>query len=299
MKILIIGSKGFIGSHLEEYFKNISHEVFGCDVIDDINKKYYTKVDATTTDYGILFKDQYDICINCSGAANVSKSFDTVLNDFELNSINVIKILDSIRKFNPKCKFINISSAAVYGNPLVLPISEKNEMLPVSPYGYHKLIAENILDEYYNLWQIQTCSARIFSAYGNGLKKQLLYDISRKILTEEEVHLFGTGKETRDFIHIDDICCALECIIKHDGFQASKINIANGEQISIGDIVEIFKKLWNSNKKIVFDGIEKHGDPVNWCADINILKSYGYKQCININDGIKRYINWIQGEKLV
>jgi len=299
MKILIIGSKGFIGSHLKKYFTNISYEVHGCDIIDDISQNNYTKVDVVTPDYEKLFKKQYDVCVNCSGAANVSKSFDNALNDFELNSINVIRILEAIKLLNPKCKFINISSAAVYGNPLTLPISENNELSPVSPYGYHKLIAESILDEYYNLWQIQTCSARIFSAYGNGLKKQLFYDISRKFIREEEVHFFGTGKETRDFIHIDDICHVMEIIINNDKFQSSKINIANGEQISIGEIVEIFNNLWGSKKKIIFDGIEKKGDPVNWLANIEKIKSYGYEQSINIYDGIKRYINWIQNEKLV
>jgi dTDP-glucose 4,6-dehydratase/UDP-glucose 4-epimerase len=299
MKILIIGSKGFIGNHLEKYFIKKSHEVFGCDIIDDINQNNYTKIDANISNYRTIFNVQYDICINCSGSANVSISFDDILNDFDLNSKNVILILDNIRKYNPKCKFINISSAAVYGNPLALPISEKNELFPVSPYGYHKLIAENILDEYYNLWKVQTCSVRIFSAYGNGLKKQLFYDITKKILTEEEIHLFGTGEETRDFIHIDDICFAFDCIIKNDDFKSSKINIANGEQITIKKVVEIINEIWKHTKRIIFDGIEKKGDPNNWCADISIIKSYGYKQSVKINDGIQGYINWIQNEKLV
>jgi dTDP-glucose 4,6-dehydratase/UDP-glucose 4-epimerase len=298
MKILIIGSRGFIGSHLEKYFVKSSYEVFGCDIIEDIDRKNYIKVEAFSPDYGVLFKDQYDVCINCSGAANVSKSFEKVLYDFELNSVNVIRILDTIRNKNPQCKFINISSAAVYGNPSILPISEKNEPLPVSPYGYHKLITEKIMDEYFFIWNIKTCSVRIFSAYGNGLKKQLFYDISKKILTEKEIHLYGTGKETRDFIHIDDICFAFDCIISNDSFKSSKINVANGEQITIRNVINSFNDIWKHNKKIIFDGFEKKGDPINWCADISILKSYGYKQNVNINDGIKRYINWIQEEKL-
>jgi dTDP-glucose 4,6-dehydratase/UDP-glucose 4-epimerase len=289
---------GFIGYHLKLYFTQALYEVYGCDIVDSYNQKNYIKID-NKFDYNILFKDNlYDVCINCSGAAYVSKSFDDTINDFEWNSFNVLKFLEIIKRQNPECKFINISSAAVYGNPLKLPVGEKDELLPISPYGYHKLISEYILDEYNKLWGIKTCSIRIFSAYGNGLKKQVLYDISKKILIENEIHLFGTGNETRDFIHIDDICRALECIIKLDNFQSSKINVANGEQISISEIIKIINKLWDHNKKIVFDGIEKQGDPVNWCADISLLKSYGYKQSVNIYDGIKRYINWIRSEKL-
>jgi dTDP-glucose 4,6-dehydratase/UDP-glucose 4-epimerase len=298
MRILIIGSMGFIGCHLKLYFTQTLHEVYGCDIIDSYDQKNYIKID-NKFDYNTLFKDNlYDVCINCSGAAYVSKSFDDTINDFELNSFNVLKFLEIIKKQNPECKFINISSAAVYGNPLKNPILEKDELLPISPYGYHKLISEYILDEYNKLWGLKTCSVRIFSAYGNGLKKQVLYDISKKILMENEIHLFGTGNETRDFIHIDDICRALECVIKSDNFQSSKINVANGEQISINEIIGIINKQWDHKKKIVFDGVEKQGDPVNWCADISLLKSYGYKRSVNIDDGIKGYINWIRSEKL-
>jgi dTDP-glucose 4,6-dehydratase/UDP-glucose 4-epimerase len=300
MQILIIGSMGFIGYHLKRYLRQALHEVYECDIIKNSDQKNYIRLDTDKFDYDILFNsNKYDVCINCSGAANVSKSFDDIISDFELNAYNVLKFLEVIRKVNPECKFINISSAAVYGNPMKIPIEEKTELLPISPYGYHKLISEYILDEYNKLWGIKTCSVRIFSAYGNGLKKQILYDISKKILMEEEIHLFGTGNETRDFIHIDDICQAIDCIIKSDKFQSSKINVANGEQIAISEIIEIFNKLWRHNKKIVFNGVEKQGDPVNWCADINLLRSYGYRQTVNINDGVERYINWIQSEKLV
>jgi dTDP-glucose 4,6-dehydratase/UDP-glucose 4-epimerase len=218
--------------------------------------------------------------------------------DFELNSLNVIKILEGIRSYNQCCKFINISSAAVYGNPKILPIKETGELLPVSPYGYHKLVAETILDEYNSLWGIKTCSLRIFSAYGNGLKKQIIYDVSKKIISSEEIYLFGTGDETRDFIHIDDICRAIECIIVHDNFDSTKINVANGKQVSIKNIVQIFNNFWLHNKKIIFDGIGRSGDPLNWCADIDLLKSYGYEQSVSIQAGIERYIEWIKNEKL-
>jgi dTDP-glucose 4,6-dehydratase/UDP-glucose 4-epimerase len=193
---------------------------------------------------------------------------------------------------------MNISSAAVYGNPKILPIAEVSELAPISPYGYHKLIAEAVLDEYNLLWGIKTCSARIFSAYGNGLKRQIIYDISKKIIFSDEVRLFGTGNETRDFIHINDICKAIDCIITHDNFNSTKINIANGKQVSIKDIVQIFNTFWSHDKKIIFDGVKRNGDPVNWCADISLLKSFGYIQSISIYDGVKRYINWIKEEKL-
>ncbi|WP_010254916.1 NAD-dependent epimerase/dehydratase family protein [Treponema primitia] len=299
MKVIIIGSSGFIGSNLEIYLSEKAYEVYSCDIIEKKCNAKFTLLDKINPDYKSLFmKNKFDICINCSGAASVPYSFENTIYDFELNSFNVVKILDSIKVYNPECKFINLSSAAVYGNPMVLPVSESNELLPISPYGYHKVIAEKILYEYYKLWNIRTCSVRIFSAYGNGLKKQLLFDISKKILLEKEIHLYGTGEESRDFIHIDDICQAIDCIIKGDSFQSTQVNIANGKQITVNELVEIFNKNWVHNKNVIFDGIERIGDPNKWIADITILRSYGYRQSISIEDGIKRYINWIKNEKL-
>ncbi|RIW11801.1 SDR family oxidoreductase, partial [Algoriphagus lacus] len=142
MKYLIIGSKGFIGKNLFEYFQN-SHDiiVWGADIIFDLeNLSNYFFLDSLNPDYNLLFNfETFDVCINCSGAANVGDSLINPLRDFQLNTLNVFKILDAIRTFQPTCKFINLSSAAVYGNPVILPISESALTLPLSPYGFHKM----------------------------------------------------------------------------------------------------------------------------------------------------------------
>jgi dTDP-glucose 4,6-dehydratase/UDP-glucose 4-epimerase len=298
VNILVIGSNGFIGSNIKKYFMGKKYKIFSCDITDNPNKTNFIKLDLNNSDFNLLFiNNKYDVCINCSGAASVPKSFDNTLYDYELNTTNVLKILDAIKTYNTECKFINISSASVYGNPEKLPINEDDDLSPISPYGYHKLLSEKILDEYNKLWNIKTCSARIFSAYGNGLKKQILFDISNKIKSDIEIKLFGTGNETRDFIHIDDICCAIDCIIKNGTFESTKINIANGQQIKINEIIQIVNNYWDHGKKVVFDSIERTGDPVNWLADITKLQSYGYKQGVTISDGIKRYVEWIKNEQ--
>jgi dTDP-glucose 4,6-dehydratase/UDP-glucose 4-epimerase len=238
------------------------------------------------------------MCINCSGSASVPNSFIDPHNDFKLNVINVVLLLEAVRKYNAECKFMNISSAAVYGNPLKLPVSEHDALNPISPYGYHKMFSETILDAYNKLWDIKTCSLRIFSAYGNGLKKQLLFDIAKKMFFDTEIKLYGTGAESRDFIHIDDICYAIDCIAKNCEFNSHKINVANGLQITVMEIAQFFNSICKYNKDIVFDGIERPGDPSNWSADISLLKSYGYQQTVAISDGVKRYIEWAKKEIL-
>ncbi|MDI1318538.1 NAD-dependent epimerase/dehydratase family protein [Flavobacterium sp.] len=296
MKILVIGSKGFIGFSVYNFFTQNNHEVFGCDVVTDYVDKNYFQIDATNSDYHQIFeKNEFDVCINCSGAASVPLSLEFPLKDFSLNTLNVFKILDAIRTYQPKCRFINLSSAAVYGNPESLPIKEDAVLKPLSPYGIHKRQAEQICKEFYDYYQIPTCSARIFSAYGNGLKKQLLWDLFNKFNSQQTVELFGTGDETRDFIHVDDIVQAINLIIHNADFVGESINLANGEEYSIKFIAELYKTNLKSDQLIKFNKVVKAGDPLNWKADISILKSMGYHPTISIEKGINDYIVWVKG----
>jgi UDP-glucose 4-epimerase len=295
MKILIIGSKGFIGSHCFDYFEKSNHTTIGCDVVTDYQTINYIQIDATNSDYHYIFENNiFDVCINCSGAASVPLSFQFPQKDFNLNTINVFKILDAIKQYQPICKFINLSSAAVYGNPETLPIKENASLNPLSPYGNHKLQAEQICKEFYKFYNISTCSLRIFSAYGNGLKKQLFWDMYQKFINNDKLELFGTGNETRDFIHIDDIVQAINLVIKNSLFVGEEINIANGTELSISHVAQTFKKLLDSNKKIVFNNIVKPGDPINWRANISAIQNMGYHATITIEEGIKKYIQWIK-----
>ncbi|WP_264522037.1 NAD-dependent epimerase/dehydratase family protein [Flavobacterium sp. N1994] len=293
MKILIIGSKGFIGGAAVGFFKQLNYEVFGCDVVTDYVDKKYIQIDVTNSDYNSIFKEnKIDVCLNCSGAASVPLSIEFPLKDFNLNTVNVYKILEAIRMQQPKCKFVNLSSAAVYGNPTILPINESASLKPLSPYGIHKMQAEQICKEFYDYYKIKTCSLRIFSAYGNGLKKQLLWDLFKKFAFNDKVELFGTGNETRDFIHIDDVLHAIHLIIQKASFVGEEINLANGEEQSIGYIAELYKDILRSDKAIVFNQFSKPGDPLNWRADISKLLAMGYVPKKKLEDGVKEYIHW-------
>ena len=95
----------------------------------------------------IFIEEKYDACINASGSGNVNHSVMHPLEDFELNTFDTARILDAIRKHNKACKYLHISSAAVYGNPAHLPVNEEMACKPLSPYGWHKLMAEQLCKE--------------------------------------------------------------------------------------------------------------------------------------------------------
>ena len=294
MKILIIGSKGFIGSHCVSFFSK-EHEVWQCDVVVDYTLSNYLLLDASNADYNDVFQNQqFDICINCSGAASVPDSIKNPQRDFILNTYNVFKQLDAIRKYNKNCKYINLSSAAVYGNPVELPVTENQELAPISPYGMHKKMAEKICKEFYELYGIKTCSLRIFSAYGNGLKKQLFWDLYQKHKKNKNIILYGTGKESRDFININDLVLAIDCVVNKGDFIGESLNVANGEELTIKKVATIFFNQIHPEISFSFGGQKRVGDPINWVANIDKLSAKGYKQRVDIEVGISNYVKWLK-----
>lgn len=295
MKVLIIGSKGFIGQHaLQRFNQKPGWKAWGCDVVVDYPAADYFLIDAGNADYKSIFQQQsFDLCINCSGAASVSDSLKRPSRDYHLNTHNVFKILDAIREYNLDCKFINLSSAAVYGNPEALPIKEAFSSHPISPYGWHKLQSELLCKEYFEQFNIATACLRIFSVYGPGLKKQLFWDLYQKAKKGSPVLLWGTGNESRDFIYIDDLIDAFECIIENAKFEADIINVATGTETPIKEVAHIFLKCIDKNIQYEFSGQVKEGDPQNWRADITQLEALSFKVKTSISEGLQNYHKWL------
>jgi UDP-glucose 4-epimerase len=294
MKILVVGSKGFIGSHVAAVFATtFNYQVHECDVVVDYVNPNYHIIDATNADYHDLFKQfEFDACINCSGAASVPDSIVHPLRDYTLNTVNVFKLLDAIRLFQPGCKFINLSSAAVYGNPCCLPVKENDRLMPISPYGIHKMQAEIIGKEFFDQYAIANCSLRIFSAYGAGLKKQILWDIFQKAKQSDDIELFGSGNESRDFIHVHDVAIAInKCLMKAD-FRGEAINIGNGKEVPVSEIVHTFLSFFPKPKAVRFTGTVKSGDPKYWKADNSLLLSLGFNTSVDLEKGLQQYFNW-------
>lgn len=294
MKILVLGCNGFIGANLVDALLLNRNEVYGCDITGASNKEIICcGTSVLSTEFDTFFSDHsFDVCINASGRGDVGFSIKEPAKDFELNTVCVFKILDLIRSNRPSCKYIHISSAAVYGNPKNLPVSENASLAPLSPYGWHKLMSENICREYSHFFGIKTAIIRPFSVYGNGLKKQLLWDICTKLNTADSIKLFGTGNESRDFIHVTDLAAIIMKVINSEDANAAIYNAGIGEETSIKKIVNIFLRNYPGKKQISFSGEIKTGDPLNWRADIDRIKNLGFSPQVDLEQGIAEYIKW-------
>lgn len=296
MNFLILGCRGFIGSYISDYFLAHGNQIYGCDLVEYSTTQYkYHKISILSSDFEEIFhKENFDVCINASGSGNVSFSIQHPLSDFDSNTYSVAKVLDTIRKYQPACRYLHISSAAVYGNPKHLPVRESDETAPLSPYGFNKLMSEQLCSAYYKMYQLPIAIIRPFSVFGNELKKQLLWDICSKLMATDVVELFGTGKESRDFIHIHDLTSLIDLVITKSDFRMDIYNAASGTETTVQDIARLFEKYFDNSKTILFSGQHKKGYPLNWRAEIEKVKGLGFTNKTSLEKGISEYIDWFK-----
>lgn len=297
--VIITGVMGFIGSHIGRYLSELGYEVIGLDITDsscgELNKFYEVDLSSNQIE-DIVKKHRPDFCIHCAGPASVANSLIHLENDFMNTVLPTFNLLYAVKNGSPHCKVIYISSAAVYGNPTFLPVSEGHPVSPISPYGFHKAHAENICREFHVLYRIPISIVRIFSAYGNGLKKQLMWDLCVKASQYPQVELFGSGNETRDFINIADISAAIGLVMEKSPFQFDIYNIGNGEQTKIKEIASILSDELPGTPRVFFNGKCRVGDPLYWVADIGRLKDLGYRQKVCLTEGVRQYVKWFKDQ---
>jgi dTDP-glucose 4,6-dehydratase/UDP-glucose 4-epimerase len=298
-RILIIGSAGFIGSNAyKTWAASDKHEVWGADVVACPAQARFFAIDAENPNFTAIFAAQsFDACLNCSGAAQVGQSFEQPQKDYELNTRNVFAILEAIRLHSPDCKFINLSSAAVYGNPPAVPVLENMPLRPLSPYGYHKKMAEDICISFAQNFGLKTCALRIFSAYGEGLRKQLFWDIVQKAAKNaDKIELWGTGEESRDFIYIQDLIAVFEAVLAGANFKGEAINVGSGIEISIRYAAQTLLSAIDYEGEIEFSQQQKIGDPLRWLADISQLTALGFRPKYSLVEGLQNYAQWLRLE---
>ena len=297
MKVLITGNNGFIGSRIENSYRQSGVELYGWD-IQGVQKKGEPCEQRSLLDFedvcAVLSAIKPDVIIHCAGNANVNTSVADPMMDLQGNGITTHNLLFSMKKLEmTQCRFILLSSAAVYGNPEDLPITESSRINPLSPYALHKHFAENICFFMARNYGMDVKVLRIFSAYGPGLRKQLFWDMHQKLRQTGELVMFGSGLESRDYIYIDDLVAAIRIVADRAPREELVYNIANGEETTIREAVTCFARSKGVSEDIIhFTGKRREGDPINWRADVSKLKALGYVQMVPFEEGIRNYVQW-------
>ena len=300
--VLITGVTGFLGRYIARQFSQAGWIVAGIGTRPPENaprqdlSHYYQLVLPSLDLVAIAKQLQPEVCIHCAGRASVELSVSDPASDFQASVAMTFHLLDTLRLYAPNCHLIYLSSAAVYGNPRIIPIPESQLTAPISPYGFHKLIGEQLCLEFFQVYQLPTTIARIFSAYGAGLRRQVVWDICQKVLTQTKIKLYGTGQESRDFIHGIDVAQAILVLAESSEGKANIFNLSTGVETKIKDLVRLIVAKLNPEIEIEFDGNLPSGIPCNWQADITKIKQLGFEPTVNLEKGLDSFMQWSHGE---
>jgi len=244
-----------------------------------------------TIDSLLQLKVQPDVIIHCAGGASVELSIEQPAIDFNLTVSSTSNVLEFIRLHSPSTKLVYPSSAAVYGQVKSLPIHEDIDLNPISPYGIHKEISEDLCQLYSRQYGLSIAVVRMFSIYGNELRKQLLWDACQKI-GQNDYDFFGTGEEIRDWLHVKDVSKLLFIAAKNTSENCTIVNAGYGDGVKVKDILQHLSVKFNSGISPKFSSKVKSGDPNAYIADISKVKSWGWEPSINWKDGVSQYVDW-------
>ena len=279
MKILITGSRGFVGASFGNFASTAGHEVLGISRSSQPEPGWpgrHVQGDAAQADLAPIIRDfAPDLLLQAAGSASVGASIADPVGDFRATAVTLINVLDGVRRSGCEPLIVFPSSAAVYGNPASLPVGEDAPCAPISPYGFHKTACEIFAREYAQCFGMSTVVCRIFSLFGSRQRRLLAWEIFAQLAGKADaLELQGTGTETRDFLHMDDLSRAIlaltpvvprrECTI---------LNAASGRETPIMELAETMRSMVAPAKKITARGIARPGDPHRWCADIRALRS--------------------------
>jgi len=301
--ILVTGAKGFLGSNVCKHFKENGYTTYGIghgglsvEESKEIGLDYWKKDDISISSI-LEFNQTFDVIVHCGGSGSVGFSVEHPYDDFKKTVDGTLEVLEYMRLYNQDAHLIYPSSPAAQGECKDKPIKEDYTGKPASPYGYHKKIAEDLCQSYSEKYDLKVSIIRLFSLYGIGLKKQLLWDAYNKIKDANlEVVFWGTGEETRDFIHIDDVIYIIEKLLdKNEKFIV--INGGTGIKHTIKDVVGMIKNLVNKDIEIMFNNQVNIGNPIYYWADVSKLNENNFIIKEKFEDGLKDSIKWM--DKLI
>lgn len=253
MRFLVTGGAGFLGAALANRLALAGHTVR---VLDDL-----TTGDPARLNPAILFTrgDVLDVPklwtllqdVDCVYhlAARVSVP-ESILYPREYNAVNVggtVAVMEAIRDAGVK-RVVLASSGAVYGAQTHQPVHEDLPPNPDSPYAVSKLSAEHYVRTIGALWKIETVCLRIFNAYGPGQQlppshAPVIAQFLKQALTNGSLVTFGDGRQTRDFVYLDDVVDALEAAATARNIDREVINIGGGAETSIDQLIDLIGRL--------------------------------------------------------
>lgn len=309
MRVLITGVAGFIGSSIARRMLSEHHEVIGIDSftsyydhaikrsnvvqLEDFPTFRFVRDDLNSCNVeGLL--DGVDVVFHQAGQPGVRKSWG---DEFAIyTSANILatqRLLEAARRSKTLKKFVYASSSSLYGNAEGYPTSETALPKPVSPYGVSKLAAEHLCSLYASNFDVPTVSLRYFTVYGPGQRPDMAFTrFVKAAVLKEEIRIFGSGEQIRDFTYIDDIVNANVLAANGQTTPGEVYNVAGGTNISVNDVLKVVAEIHGEPLKVRYiDAVA--GDVIRTGGDIaKIQRDLGWSPKVDIKEGLQRHYEW-------
>lgn len=291
------GANGFLGRHVARLFARKGHTVLGIGHGEWPRDEWqqWGLSDWRSADVTLKTLEQYagtpSAIIHCAGGGSVSFSIQDPIADFERTVVTTAHVLEYVRMNAPSCRVVYPSSASVYGTVQELPIRENFHAAPISQYGVHKLMAEQMVASYARQFGASVAIVRLFSVYGVGLRKQLLWDACQKFANNDHVFM-GTGEEVRDWLHVEDAAELLYAAMKHASPECPTVNGGSGVGATVREVLVHLGKSLAFAPMPTFSGTQRIGDPSRFIAAIGTAKTWDWAPMRNWRQGVEEYAAW-------
>jgi len=304
-KVLVTGGAGFIGSHLVDRLIKEGYRVV---VIDNLStgkranlnpKAKFYKADIQDSKISHIFrKEKPELVFHYAAHIEARKSVEDPISNAKVNILGSLNVLENCRKFNVKEIIFASSGGEIYGAAKKIPTPEDYLPQPISPYGVSKLTIEKYLDAYYRLFGLKYKTLRYGNIYGPRQNPYgeagVVAIFTSKMLKSEQPLIHGNGKQTKDYIFIEDAIEATIMSLKKN--LVGSLNIGTGKETSV---LEIFSKIKNLTKSSVK---EKHIPPPpclfsRGCLDIKkARKVLNWQPKYSLEEGLGETVKWFKNK---
>ena len=258
MKVLVTGSRGFVGTHLVRELKDNGCSVVCADINVDENTVFLNLKDKESI-YRVLLDEKPDVVVNLAGQANVGASWKQPQLTVELNTIGFLNILDAVRRFSPTMKVIGIGSSDEYGilREKGVDVTEDIGLNPMTPYAISKQCQEQFANLYFRSFDMNINMIRMFNLGGPKQSKGFMISDFASGIAEIEANKknclsVGNLDSARDFVHVKDACRAIRLIVEK-GRPGEVYNVCSGKAFTAKEILERLVKMAKCEIRIVQD----------------------------------------------
>lgn len=297
MRILITGAAGFLGSALANKLVLEGHTVRGVDDLSTGDPQslhpdvHFTRGDVKDRPKLWTLMQDVDCVYHLAARVLVPES---LLYPGEYNDVNVggtVTLMEAMRDVGVR-RVVLISSGSVYGNQSRQPVRETFTPDPRSPYAVSKLAAEYYVHTIGALWGIETVCLRVFNAYGPGqhippVHAPVIPNFIRQAMQHGTLVVHGDGKQTRDYVYLDDVVTAMMKAATAPDINGRVINVGSGYDTSVRELVKLILQVTNTTPEIVYNPRTDSG-PLRMCADIKLAKEkLDYAPSISLLEGLR------------